>query len=214
MCETITAAGLNFILVCKPDSHETLYEWLKGITEEIIVQSQNGKHHEVWTYRYCNEVPLRDGDGLLVNWCELTILQEEGKRLYKNAFVTNHPLTPDSIGPIVAAGRARWKIENENNNTLKTKGYHLEHNYGHGKKHLASLLATLNILAFLFHTMLEFMNKTYQLLRVTLGRRDTLFNSIRTLLTFVCFKSFDSMMVFMIEGLKKPHDPATLSVPV
>jgi hypothetical protein len=32
----------------------------------------------------------------------------------------------------VAAGRARWKVENENNNTLKTKGYHLEHNYGHG----------------------------------------------------------------------------------
>ena len=50
-------------------------------------------------------------------------------------------------------GRARWKIENENNNTLKTAGYHLEHNFGHGKQYLASLLATMNILAFLFHTM-------------------------------------------------------------
>ncbi len=29
-----------------------------------------------------------------------------------------------------------WKVENENNNTLKTKGYHLEHNFGHGQKHL------------------------------------------------------------------------------
>lgn len=55
---------------------------------------------------------------------------------------------------IVRAGRARWKIENENNNTLKTKGYHLEHNFGHGKNHLSEALATLNILAFLFHTLL------------------------------------------------------------
>ena len=215
MCETITSSDLNFILVCKPDSHETLYEWLTGITEEMVIHKQNKKHQEVWTYRYCSDVPLKDGEnGLLVNWCELTIMREDGKRLYKNAFVTNHPLTIDTVEAIVSAGRARWKIENENNNTLKTKGYHLEHNYGHGKKHLASLLATLNILAFLFHTMLEFMNKTYQLLRVSLGRRDTLFNSIRTLLTFVCFKNFDSMMIFMIEGLKKPHDPATLTVPV
>ena len=45
------------------------------------------------------------------------------------------------------AGRARWKIENENNNVLKTKGYHLDHNFGHGKKHLSSLLLTMNLLA-------------------------------------------------------------------
>ena len=49
----------------------------------------------------------------------------------------------------------RWKIENENNNTLKTKGYHLEHNFGHGKKHLAALLVTMSILAFLFHTVIS-----------------------------------------------------------
>lgn len=216
MCETIREKGFNFILVCKPDSHTTLYEWLKGITESYILRKRIGKYHETWTYRYCRDVPLKDAtDAVSVNWCELTIVREEdGKRLYKNAFVTNHPVTKETVETIVACGRARWKIENENNNTLKTKGYHLEHNYGHGMKHLASLLATMNILAFLFHTMLEFMNKTYQLLRVALGRRDTLFHSLRTLLTFVCFKSFDSLMTFMIEGLKKPHDPATLAVPV
>jgi hypothetical protein len=30
---------------------------------------------------------------------------------------------------VVQAGRSRWKIENENNPTLKTKGYHFEHNH-------------------------------------------------------------------------------------
>lgn len=216
MCEDICAAGLNFILVCKPDSHATLYEWLKGITEEYVQQRRNGSHHETWTYRYCSDVPLRDGDGgLPVNWCELTIIRDEdGKQLYKNAFVTNHPVTKETVPTIISCGRARWKIENENNNTLKTKGYHLDHNYGHGKKHLASLLATMNILAFLFHTILEFMDEKYRLLRNTVGSRATFFNDIRTLLKHLCFKSFERLMEFMIESRTKLHDPDILPVPV
>ena len=216
MCETINNAGFNFILVCKPDSHKTLYEWLKGITEEIIIRKEDGRIHEIWTYRYCSDVPLRDGDDAMpVNWCELTIIRkEDGKQLYRNAFVTNHPITRETIEPILAAGRARWKIENENNNTLKTKGYHLEHNYGHGSNHLASLLATMNILAFLFNTMLEFMDEKYRLLRKTCGARVVFFNDIRTLLKHLCFRSFDRLMEFMIESLTKLHDPDTLTVPV
>lgn len=53
------------------------------------------------------------------------------------------------------AGRARWKPENESHNVLKTKSYHLEHNYGHGKSNLANTLLTLNLLAFLIHTVLS-----------------------------------------------------------
>jgi hypothetical protein len=30
ICEVITEEGSDFIPVCKPDSHKTLYEWLKG----------------------------------------------------------------------------------------------------------------------------------------------------------------------------------------
>lgn len=215
LCKTITEAGFNFILVCKPDSHKTLYEWLKGITEEKIIRKHSGKYQETWTYRYAGDVPLKDGENALsVNWCELTIIREDGKRLYKNAFVTSHPLTRETVEAIVAAGRARWKIENENNNTLKTKGYHLEHNYGHGKKHLASLLATMNILAFLFHTMLEFMNRQYQLLRTMIGARKRLFEHIRVLLIHIPATNFDHFLTFMIESLQKPRDVATLVFPV
>ena len=35
------------------------------------------------------------------------------------------------------------KIENENNNVLKNHGYHLEHNFGHGKAHLSNVLFTV-----------------------------------------------------------------------
>jgi len=53
------------------------------------------------------------------------------------------------------AGRARWKIENETFNTLKNQGYHLEHNYGHGKQHLATIFAILMMLHFLIDQVQE-----------------------------------------------------------
>lgn len=216
MIGAIVAAGYNFIVVCKPQSHKTLYEWIKGITEEKVEQKKNKNVREKWTYRWCSGVPLTDAkDSILVNWCEVTIINEDTKeRIFKNAWVTNHPVNAQTVAAIVTAGRSRWKIENENNNTLKNQGYHLEHNYGHGKKYLTRVLATLNLLAFLFHTILEMTHETYQILRHAFGKRENLFHSIRTLLTLLCFKSFDSLMQFMLDGLKKPHDPETLRVPI
>ena len=79
---------------------------------------------------------------------------------------------------IVLAGRTRWKVENENNNTLKTKGYNLEHNFGYGKEHLVSFLTTLNILSLLFHTLLELVDDKYQLLRSYLPTRKTFFDNL------------------------------------
>ena len=206
----------NFILVCKPDSHKTVYEWVKGITNEKVADRFDGKTHQIYTYQYAEGVPLRDGkDSLLVNFVEVTVTDRKtGKQLYHNAFVTNHPLTDETLPTIVDCGRARWKIENENNNTLKTAGYHLEHNFGHGKKYLASLLATMNILAFLFHTMLEFMDKKYQLLRKVLGARKRFFESIRVLLIYHPYQNFDHLMDFMLEGLKKPHPIEDLHYPL
>jgi len=70
-------------------------------------------------------------------------------------------------------GRARWKVENENNNVLKNRGYHLGHNFGHGNKHLSSFPVTFNLLSFLFHTLLEQVDKKYKLVRDNLPARQT-----------------------------------------
>lgn len=216
MCREFLAAGFNFLLVGKAKSHKVLYEWLKGITQEKTVRKRIGKHGQTWQYRWASQVPLRDDeDALEVNWCELTITRDEDKkRLYKNAFVTNHQITEDNVELIVSLGRTRWKTENENNNTLKTKGYYLEHNYGHGEKYLSSLLATMNILAFLFHTILEFMDKQYKRLREAIGRRDEFFSDLRTLFKFGCFTSWSRLLWFMEVGLKKGHNLEILLKPV
>src|SRR5919202_1616884 len=168
-CALVVEQQWNFIVVCKPESHPTLYGWVAFLakTERLGVVRErhwNGKFGEIWNYRYANALPLRaEQPTLQVNWCELTITHEKtGQPLYHNAFATLHPLTATTVQPVVAAGRAHWKVENENNNVLKTKGYHLEHNFRHGRQHLAAVLVTLNLLAFLFHTVFALLDAKYQ----------------------------------------------------
>jgi hypothetical protein len=171
--------------------------------QTLIRKRRRGKKTETDTYRFVNQVPLREGeDALAVNWCELITTRADGTVVYKNAFATNHEISEDNVADVVAAGRARWKVENENNNTLKTKGYHLTHNFGHGKQHLSTMLATLNLLAFLFHTVLGMSDAKYQLIRQKLPTRQTFFDDIRALTRYHCFENWDGLLIFMMRGLK------------
>lgn len=211
LCQQLLAQQFNFILVCHPKSHTTLYEHLEGIDlATVTTQRWTGKVEETYTYRYLNGVPLKDGeDALLVNWCELTVSRPDGKVVYKNSFATNYPICHDTVAEIVVAGRTRWKVENENNNTLKTKGYNLEHNFGHGKQHLASFLATLNILSLLFHTLLERLDEKYKRLRSHLPTRKTFFDDLRALTRYLYFDSWNHLLTFMLEGLELEIPPNT-----
>jgi hypothetical protein len=203
-----------FIFVCKPESHTGLYEWVdfldKTHSVENVTQRQwNGKHGEIWHYRFAHQVPLRhDEKALLVHWLELVITHEKTSEIiYQNSWVTNHAITTANVVPLAQVGRTRWKIENKNNNTLKTKGYHLEHNFGHGQQDLANVLATLNLLAFLIHTIQDLIEPAYQRLRRALGRRKTFFDDLRALTRYMTFDSWEDLFLFMEEGLEIAPDP-------
>jgi hypothetical protein len=216
ICEVLIEERLPFILVCKPDSHATLYAALaqRTLGKDLhqvthTVHSASGVIHA--TYRYASHLPLRaSADTLFVNWCELTLTDATGTHLYHNAFMTQAPLTAKTVAPLVQAGRTRWKVENENNNTLKTRGYHLEHNFGHGTQHLAALLATFNLLAFLFHTLLDLLDAQYHQLRRTLVSRTTFFDDLRALTRYLCFTSWGHLLAFMHHGLHG-HPPLNSS---
>jgi hypothetical protein len=216
-CQLALEHQMNFIFVCKPDSHTHLYEWLAflqaGPGEQLPSLTRrhwNGRFAEIWTYRYINAVPLRAGpEPLFVNWAELLIIREDtGEPLYHNSFATNYELTEVTVAPIVQAGRTRWKIENEGNNVLKNRGYHLEHNFGHGQQHLSTVLLTLNLLAFLFHTSLHLIDQRYRRLREHLAVRQTFFNDIQTLTRYWCFDSWDHLLDFMLKQLELDISPA------
>lgn len=207
MCEASLVAGLNFIFTCLPNSHTALYDWLtylEGIDEvqSLQLKQWNKNVREVYQYRYVNGIPLRDAQpALKVNWCEITLTREsDGKVLYQNAFCTSHWLSAQSVPLVAAAGRCRWKTENENHNVLKTKGYHLEHNFGHGQNHLAACLLTLNLLAFLSHTVLHLTDADYQQIRQKRGTRKGFFQDILSLTKYFLFNSWQALIEFMLYG--------------
>jgi len=208
-CRQVLLHGFHFLFTCKPSSHTHLSGWVEALEPgrdlhllklRVKGKSNRWEHHQ---YRWANSVPLKEGaDPLKVNWCEVTVTSAEGAPLYRNAFITDRKITAENVAGLVAAGRARWKIENENNNVLKTKGYHLEHNFGHGKKHLASLLMTMNLLAFAFHTLLELTDPSYQLIRAAVGARRKFFQHLEALTTYLPFESWERLMDFMMRALE------------
>jgi hypothetical protein len=69
-CRELLALALGFILVCKPDSHAIVYEWLEHLERNGAVQTVartrwTGRRHETDTYRYAHSIPLRDADDAL-----------------------------------------------------------------------------------------------------------------------------------------------------
>ena len=208
-CRQVLLHGFHFLFTCKPASHATLRQWVEGLEAgrqlhplklRVKGQSNRWEHH---LYRWANGVPLTDSDDALkVNWCELAITDGQGAVRYRNSFITDWNLSADNVAGQVAAGRARCKIENESNNVLKTKGYHLEHNFGHGKQHLSSLLATMNLLAFGLHTSLELADASYRLIRATLGPRRRFFQHLEALTSYLHFESWKRLMDFMMRGLE------------
>jgi hypothetical protein len=64
LCEAIRQQGMNFILVCKPDSHKTLYNSVAGRAaigevSTLTRERRQGKRTYTDTYRFVNQVPLR-----------------------------------------------------------------------------------------------------------------------------------------------------------
>ncbi|WP_198264664.1 hypothetical protein [sulfur-oxidizing endosymbiont of Gigantopelta aegis] len=96
------------------------------------------------------------------------------------------------------AGRCRWKIENECFNTLKNQGYHIEHNYGHGKKHLSFNMYLLTLLAFYFHQIFELTDGAYQACRKKFGSKKLMWEKFRGVITFFVMDSWEHLMDFLL----------------
>ena len=188
------------------------YEWVAdfartGEVSRLICTRWIGKPRLTDTYRWPNDLPLRDSDNALkVGWCELTTTDPGGQVLYRNAWASSRPIDPAHV-VAVAAGRRRWKIENENHDTLKTKGYRCDHHYGHGQQHRAAVLASLILLAFLLHTVLERYDPRYQAVRHHLPSRRTCFEHLRVPAQYLPFASWDHLRDFRLEALQPAQPP-------
>jgi len=202
VCRAMLDAGGDFLLTAKPASHQTLYEYLDGIRLPTRQRTAGrGAKRRIHRYRWMTDLPIRDGDDALrVNWLEITSARPNGKVTYRGTFVTSLPATRDNIAELADCARARWKIGNETFNVLKQHGYHLEHNFGHGKDTLAAVLVVLNLLAFALHTACELAESLWRRARQRLGTRARLFEHLRTLTEYQVFPDWNALIGLLATG--------------
>jgi len=207
MCAAILAAGGSFLLGCKPASHKTLMEYLRGVELDSSCRTTGaGSAKRIHRYRWMADVPLRDGDDALkVNWLEIEISKPDGKVTYRNSFVTDLPVDRSTVVELAACARTRWKIENETFNVLKNNGYNLEHNFGHGKDTLASLLVVLNLLAFAFHNACDLVDQRWKAARQKLAARQRLFEHARSITAYLLFPSWNALLRTILTGVPPPQ---------
>lgn len=208
-CRQALLHGFHFLFTCKPSSHTHLARWIEDLEKGGQIAFRREQHRdkrnrrETHEYRWAHGVPLSSGEApLKVNWLEVRIIDHQGKQIYHSSWITDWEINEKNVVGLVAGARARWKIENENNNVLKTKGYHLRHNFGHGKKHLSSLLATMNLLAFALHTLLHMEEPSYRLIRDELPTRKIFFEHVRALTHYHFFENWTELLDFMMKGLE------------
>lgn len=207
ICEAVLASNADFLLTAKPDSHKTLYDFMNGATlGEVALARKEGAKKLTYRYRWFSGAPLRDGkDALNVNWIGVTIRDAKGKATYDGAFVTSLEVSRDNVAEIAACARARWKIENESFNILKNNGYHLEHNFGHGKQNLAMLFAAMNLLAFGMHTVCDCLEGLWVEAREAKRARKRFFEHIRTITAYLVFPDWRTLMTTLINSKPPPE---------
>jgi hypothetical protein len=87
---------------------------------------------------------------------------------------------------------------------LKNNGYHLEHNFGHGKTHLAKTFAAMNLLAFAFHTVCDCLETRWIQARTVIAARTCFFLHLATICSYVLFPSWLSLIHTLISGKLHP----------
>ncbi len=114
LCSLVAGLGADFLFICKPSSHKTLYKQLpkRRIWSSGWVRTRN-QHQQVEQHRYQwrHNVRLRAGhDALKVTWIDFEICRN-GERTYHNPFLISLKVTADNVAEIAHTGRASWKIE-------------------------------------------------------------------------------------------------------
>jgi hypothetical protein len=201
--DQLKAARMSFILVAKPADHKLLFEWVNelmalGDGGSLELGDLKGRRH---CYQWVNQVPLngtKDAD--LVNFFQYQLVAKTGKVTYRNSWVTDSQVDANNVVSLVKGGRARWKIENETFNTLKNQGYHLEHNFGHGKQNLSMVFFVLNLLAFYVHQILELTDPLYHKVRYTkFTSRKEYWNQLRCTIRILIFPRWESLLQFILD---------------
>lgn len=199
---------MHYILGAKQGDHPLLFHCMEEAakngetTEHRIVDPKNPK--VTHAFRFLNGVPLNQSNlDLLVNVIEYR-QHTEGKKMLHFSWVTDFTVTKENVFRLMRGGRARWKIENETFNTLKNQGYHFEHNYGLGKKHLSEVFVMLMMLAFLVDQTQQLTSTLFRSVWKKFTTKRLLWENMRNLFHVFELESMDMLYTALLNGYQKP----------
>jgi len=187
---------MKYLLGAKPGDHKFLFD--------SVETSDETKYHEILDekgflhqFRYLNDIALnKSNPDVCVNFLEYMQTDPKGKETVFS-WVTNIRITQDNVFALMKGGRARWKIENETFNTLKNLGYNFEHNYGHGKRYLSTILCLLMLLAFFIDQAQGIACSLFQAVRKRAGSYRGVWENMRVLFQFLQFSSWEALYQVM-----------------
>ena len=192
---------MKYLLGAKPGDHQSLFAALESSekTQYFEISDEKEFFHQ---FRFLNDMALnKSNPDVRVNVLEYMQTNHKGKETVFS-WVTNIPITQTNAYALMKGGRARWKIENETFNTLKNLGYNLEHNYGHGKKYLSTILCYLMLLAFFVDQIQGMSCSLFQAVKKRAGAFQFLWEKLRVLFEFVEWPSWEYLYRFMISRKK------------
>lgn len=194
----ITQNNWSYVLAIKPDGNKSLFKhFSQGKPYERIKAFSYTENKIKHSFQYLNNVPLNaNNPQIRVNVLLYQQTDQKGKTTHFS-WVTNLALDRKSVPQVMRIGRSRWKIENETFNTLKNQGYQFEHNYGHGKKNLSTVLAYLMLLAFHTDQLIQRCNRSFQRICQAARTRTKFWQTQRAVFSVHPLTSFQNLYKIM-----------------
>ena len=184
----------RYLIGVKDKGHAHLFAQFDELDSQYKIPWREWKQNrEEYAVGYANDLELNAAHAKVRVHMLYAIIRDAKGKETTFTFVTNIKLKEDNLAQLLAVGRSRWKIENETFNTLKNQGYHFEHNYGHGKENLCTVMAYLMMLAFWVDQLQQAANRKFGALLAGLKTRVKLWDAIRSVFRVVPVGSMDQV---------------------
>jgi hypothetical protein len=196
--------GLNFLFNIKEGYQGYPYVQFNQLSAENRTNKCfNADKTHTYHHEFANNLILNgQNQDIIVNFLRLALTNKKTGEVTVFEWITNIPITVDNYWEMSKVGRSRWKIENETFNTLKNQGYEFEHNFGHGKKHLASVFAILMFLAFLVDQIQQAFDKGFRKALVVAKSKKMLWQKIREIINLIPVPDINTVYKIIAKEIK------------
>lgn len=188
--QLLESLNMKYIIVSKKPT----FQYSSTLAKNYEFRDKEGTLHK---YRFANDLSL---NGVYLeqktNRFEWESINSKNE-VKKGSWITNIRITENNIHQLMLGGRSRWKIENETFNTLKNQGYHFEHNFGHGKNHLCTVMCFLMVLAFLVDQLQLICCKSYQEAKRISRTFSSLWEKMRSVFYYIELNDWDEFLNFI-----------------